>query len=42
MPRKRDPNKRYHDRIAGKYEEIYDDIYWQRHDALTSDYLKQL
>ena len=41
MPRKRDPNKRYHDRIAGKYEEIYDDIYWQWHDALTWDYLKK-
>ncbi len=40
MPRKRDANRRYHDRIAPKYESIYDDAYWQWHDALTWDYLK--
>jgi len=40
MARKRDANQRYHDRIAGRYEAIYDDAYWQWHDALTWDYLK--
>lgn len=40
MPRRRNPNQRYHDRVAGRYETIYDDAYWQWHDALTWDYLK--
>lgn len=30
----------YHDRVAHKYDDIYDDPYWQWHDALTWDYLK--
>ena len=32
--------QRYHDRVAGRYDRIYDDSYWQWHDALTWDYLK--
>ncbi len=42
MPRhKRNANQKYHDRIAGKYEQIYDDAYWQWHDALTWDHIKR-
>jgi len=42
MPRhRRSANQRYHDRIAGRYEQIYDDAYWQWHDALTWDRLKR-
>lgn len=38
---RRNANQRYHDRVAPKYEEIYDDAYWQWHDALTWDHLKR-
>jgi len=42
MPRhRRNANQRYHDRVAGRYERIYDDAYWQWHDSLTWDYLKR-
>src|SRR5512139_417687 len=42
MPRhRRNPNQRYHDRVAGRYEAIYDDAYWQWHDAITWDHLKR-
>jgi SAM-dependent methyltransferase len=34
------PNRKYHDRVASKYERIYGDAYWQWHDALTWEYLK--
>ncbi len=30
----------YHDRVAHKYDDIYDDLYWRWHDTLTWDYLK--
>lgn len=41
MPRhRRNANQRYHDRVAGKYETIYDDAYWQWHDAITWEHLK--
>lgn len=41
MPRSRKkPVTRYHDRVAGKYDQIYQDLYWQWHDQLTWDYLK--
>lgn len=40
MARRRDPNRKYHDRVAGKYEQIYNDAWWQWHDGLTWDYLK--
>lgn len=39
--RRRSANQRYHDRVAGKYESIYDDAYWQWHDAITWDHLKR-
>jgi SAM-dependent methyltransferase len=42
MPRhRRNANQKYHDRIAGRYEQIYDDAYWQWHDALTWDHIKR-
>lgn len=42
MPRhQRNANQRYHDRVAGRYETIYDDAYWQWHDAVTWDHLKR-
>lgn len=42
MPRsRRNANQRYHDRVAGKYEQIYSDAYWQWHDSLTWDYMKK-
>ncbi len=40
MAGKRSANQRYHDRVASRYEAVYDDAYWQWHDALTWDYLK--
>ena len=42
MPRhRRSANQRYHDRVASRYENIYDDAYWQWHDLLTWDYVKR-
>jgi SAM-dependent methyltransferase len=42
MPRhRRNAAQRYHDRVAGRYEAIYDDAYWQWHDAITWDHLKR-
>lgn len=32
--------QKYHDRVAGKYDESYTDAYWAWHDSLTWDYLK--
>ncbi len=32
--------QRYHDRVAGRYDDSYDDEFWQWHDSLTWDYLK--
>lgn len=41
VPRhRRNANQKYHDRIASRYEQIYDDAYWQWHDALTWDHIK--
>ncbi len=41
MPKSRRSSvERYHDRVAHRYDDIYDDAYWQWHDALTWDYLK--
>ncbi len=40
MSKRRSANQRYHDRVASRYEVVYDDAYWQWHDALTWDYLK--
>lgn len=38
---RRNANQKYHDRVAGKYEQIYGDEYWQWHDALTWDHIKR-
>jgi len=38
--RKRVAVERYHDRVAARYDESYDDAYWQWHDALTWDHIK--
>lgn len=35
MPRDRHPSKRYHDRVASRYDQVYDDAYWRFHDELT-------
>lgn len=32
--------RRYHDRVAGRYDHSYDDAFWQWHDALTWEHLK--
>ena len=32
--------RKYHDRVAGRYDQSYDDVFWQWHDALTWDHLK--
>ena len=32
--------RKYHDRVARRYDAIYDDDYWRFHDALTWDYIK--
>jgi ubiquinone/menaquinone biosynthesis C-methylase UbiE len=29
------PSRRYHDRVAARYDAIYDDPYWEFHDELT-------
>ncbi len=38
--RKRQAVQRYHDRVAHRYDDIYDDLYWRWHDKLTWEYLK--
>jgi ubiquinone/menaquinone biosynthesis C-methylase UbiE len=35
MPHSRDRSRRYHDRVARRYDAIYDDPYWEFHDELT-------
>jgi len=37
---KRTSVQKYHDRVAARYDDSYDDTFWQWHDALTWDYLK--
>lgn len=32
--------QKYHDRVAGRYDDSYDDAYWRWHDGLTWDHLK--
>lgn len=32
--------QKYHDRVAGRYDDSYNDGFWKWHDALTWDYLK--
>lgn len=36
----RDASRRYHDRVARRYDSIYDDPYWHFHDELTWRMLK--
>jgi ubiquinone/menaquinone biosynthesis C-methylase UbiE len=38
--RSRQAVRRYHDRVAGRYDDIYADAYWAWHNTLTWDYLK--
>ncbi|MCL2646600.1 MAG: class I SAM-dependent methyltransferase [Phycisphaerales bacterium] len=33
-------NRRYHDRVAARYDSIYDDAYWEFHDRITWNHLK--
>lgn len=37
---RRSPVRKYHDRVASRYDHMYGDVFWQWHDALTWDYLK--
>lgn len=37
---KRSAVQKYHDRVAPRYDDSYDDAFWLWHDALTWDYLK--
>ena len=42
MPKKRKQAvEQYHDRVAANYDHSYNDRYWQWHDALTWDHIKQ-
>jgi SAM-dependent methyltransferase len=34
------PVQRYHDRVAARYDHMYDDAFWAWHDTLTWDHLK--
>lgn len=38
--RRKQSVERYHDRVAARYDDSYDDAYWQWHDALTWDQIK--
>ncbi len=43
MPRRppnNEPSRRYHDRVASRYDSIYDDPYWEFHDRITWNHLK--
>ena len=41
MPRRpRPPAQRYHDRVAGQYDAIYDNEYWHWHDRLTWEHIR--
>jgi SAM-dependent methyltransferase len=42
MPRHRhqDANRRFHDRVAPRYDQIYDDPFWEFHDRITWNHLK--
>jgi ubiquinone/menaquinone biosynthesis C-methylase UbiE len=33
-------NRRYHDRVASRYDSIYDDPFWEFHDRVTWNHLK--
>jgi ubiquinone/menaquinone biosynthesis C-methylase UbiE len=38
--RSKDASQRYHNRVAGQYDAMYDDIYWEFHDRLTWEAIK--
>jgi ubiquinone/menaquinone biosynthesis C-methylase UbiE len=40
MGGQKDKSRRYHDRVARRYDAIYDDPYWELHDALAWDNIK--
>src|SRR6201986_3868462 len=40
MKPNRDASRRYHDRVARRYDSIYDDPYWAFHDELTCRMVK--
>jgi ubiquinone/menaquinone biosynthesis C-methylase UbiE len=35
-----EPNRKYHDRVASRYDSIYDDDYWEFHDRITWNHIK--
>jgi ubiquinone/menaquinone biosynthesis C-methylase UbiE len=37
----KDASRRYHDRVARRYDAIYDDPYWEFHDRVTWDLIKR-
>lgn len=39
-PGRRSAVQKYHDRVAGQYDQSYEDGFWRWHDSLTWDYLK--
>jgi ubiquinone/menaquinone biosynthesis C-methylase UbiE len=38
--RSSEPNRRYHDRVASRYDSIYEDAYWDFHDRITWNHIK--
>lgn len=42
MPKHRsnESNRKYHDRVASRYDSIYDDNYWDFHDRITWNHIK--
>ena len=36
----KDASRRYHDRVARKYDAMYDDEYWEFHDRITWEAIK--
>ncbi len=39
--RKHGDVRKYHDRVAGRYDAIYDDAYWRWHDLVTWEHIKR-
>ena len=35
-----EPNRRYHDRVASRYDSIYEDPFWDFHDRITWNHIK--
>ena len=36
----REKSRKFHDRVASKYDSIYDDAFWDFHDRITWNHLK--